>query len=259
MLSLIFACVSEYRVDDYRVDDHKKSLGQLVFPNYEIFDDINAAYLDFFQKIMTVIDKIAPFKTKRVKGNTQKWFDGEVLEKLSSRDKLFQKFKKSRLHIDKELFKKAKYEALKLIATKKQAFFKEKISESIKIIKIDIPKAAGKDRLSGRFSRDGAKILSRPIFEICNLSISLGVFSDACKVAKLKPIYKKGKKTDPFKYRLSSLLPIISKVIERIVQDQTNKFLSQNNILYNFQSGFRPNHSTNLCCQIFNRQDIKWI
>ena len=114
---------------NYRADDYKKSLGQLVFPNYEVFDDVNAAYSNFFQKIMTVIDKIAPFKIKRVKGNTQKWFDGEVLEKLNSRDKPFQKFEKSRLHIDEELFKKAKYEALKLIATKKQVFFKEIISK----------------------------------------------------------------------------------------------------------------------------------
>ena len=36
-------------------------------------------------------------------------------------------------------------------------------------------------------------------------------------------------------------------MIERIVYDQTNAFLSENNILYNFQFGFRPNHSTNLC------------
>ena len=35
-----------------------------------------------------------PFKTKWVKGNTQKWFNGEVFEKLNSRDKLFHKFKK---------------------------------------------------------------------------------------------------------------------------------------------------------------------
>ena len=53
------------------------------------------------------------------------------LKNLNTRDKNFQKFKKFRLHIDKELFKKAKYEALKLVATKKQAVFKEKISESI--------------------------------------------------------------------------------------------------------------------------------
>ena len=111
---------------NYRADDHKKSLGQLVFPNYEIFDDVNAACSDFFQKIMTVIDKITRFKTKQVKGNTEKWFDREVLEKLNSRDKHFQKFKKSRLHIDKELFKKAKYDALKLIATKNRLLLKKK-------------------------------------------------------------------------------------------------------------------------------------
>ena len=69
---------------------------------------------------MTVIDKITPYKRKRVKGNTQIWFDGEVLEKLNFRNKLFQKFKKSRLHIDKELYKKSKYDPLKLIASKKK-------------------------------------------------------------------------------------------------------------------------------------------
>ena len=81
-------------------------------------------------------------------------------------------------------------------------------------------------------------------------------FSDACKIAKLKPIYKKGKNTDPSNYRHISLLPIISKVIERIVHDQRNKFISENNILHNFQSAFRPNHSTNLF-GTFNRQILK--
>ena len=36
-----------------------------------------------------------------------------------------------RLHIDKELYKKAKYDAQKLIAAKKQAFFDERLSESV--------------------------------------------------------------------------------------------------------------------------------
>ena len=88
------------------VDDYKKSLEQLVFPSCKIFNDVNAVYSGFLQKIMTVIDKIALFKTKQVKKNSQKWFDGEVLEKLNSTDKLFQKFKKPRLFIDKELLKK---------------------------------------------------------------------------------------------------------------------------------------------------------
>ena len=45
----------------------------------------------------------------------QKWFDGEGLEKLNLRNELFKKFKRSRRHIDKELHKKSKYDALKLI------------------------------------------------------------------------------------------------------------------------------------------------
>ena len=57
-----------------------------------------------------MIDKIAHYKSKRVKGNTQKRVDGEVLEKLNLRNKLFKKFKKSRLHIDKELNKKSKHD-----------------------------------------------------------------------------------------------------------------------------------------------------
>ena len=50
--------------------------------------------------------------------------------------------------------------------------------------------------LFGRFLRDGAEVLSRPISKICNVSISRGVFLVACKVPKLKPIYKDGKKAD---------------------------------------------------------------
>ena len=113
------------------VDAYENTLRKINFPNYEYFEDANQAYLDFFQKLMTVIDNVAPCKTKRVKGNTQNWFDAEVLEKLRSRDKLFKMFTKTRLHFDKELYKKAKYDAQKLIAAKKQVFFDEKLSESV--------------------------------------------------------------------------------------------------------------------------------
>ena len=48
---------------------------------------------------MSVIDKLVPFKNKRVKGNSQEWFDGEVLESISLQDKLFKKFKRSKFKI----------------------------------------------------------------------------------------------------------------------------------------------------------------
>ena len=109
---------------NYTTDYYREALEQVDFPNYESFGDVNEAYLNFFQKLMTVIDKIAPYKSKRVKGNTQKWFDGDVLEKLNFRNKIFKKLKKSRLYIDKELYKKSKYDTLKLIAQKNKVTLK---------------------------------------------------------------------------------------------------------------------------------------
>ena len=64
------------------------------------------------------------------------------------------------------------------------------------MINIESSKEAGVDKLSGRLLNDDANILAKPIFEHCNLSISQGVFPNACKVAKLRSIFKK-KKTDP--------------------------------------------------------------
>ena len=99
-------------------------------------------------------------------------------------------------------------------------------------------KAAGIDNLSGKFLQDGTDILAKPISQLCNLSIKLSSFPRSCKIAKVKPLFKKGSKTDPQNYRPISLLPTLSKIIERIAHDQTQEFLSKNKILYRFQSGF---------------------
>ena len=72
------------------------------------------------------------------------------------------------------------------------------ISEVFKIMQdIDILQTAGIN-LSGKFLKDGAEILAKPLSEICNLSITSRTFPNVSKVLKLKPIFKKGKKTDPF-------------------------------------------------------------
>ena len=66
-------------------------------------------------------------------------------------------------------------------------------------------KAAGIDNISSIFLKDGASILKRPICQICNLSIKLSQFPTQCKIAKVKPLFKKGSKTDPKNYRPVSL------------------------------------------------------
>ena len=128
----------------------------------------------------------------------------------------------------------------------------------LKLLKnIDISKAAGVDNLPGRFLKDGAVILAKPVAKIFNLSIKSKIFPDPCKLAKLKPIFKKGSRMDPSNYRPISLLPLISKIFEKIVHDQMIDYLAQYNILYKYQSGFRTKHSTDLCLSYLNDKILK--
>ena len=110
----------------------------------------------------------------------------------------------------------------------------------------DTSKPASTDRFPGRFLNDGANVLPKPSTDICNLLISLNKFPNAFKLAKVKPIFKKGRKIIVSNYRLISLLQILSKVIEKVVHKQTTKFSNDHNIFCKYQSGFRNNHSTEL-------------
>ena len=100
---------------------------------------------------------------------------------------------------------------------------------------VEVTKAAGIDQISGKFLKDGVQILVKPISELCNLSLTLGSFPDACKIAKVKPLFKKGSKTDPSDCRPISLLHLLSEVFQRVVLDQTEEFLSLNKVLYDYQ------------------------
>ena len=79
------------------------------FPNYEIFDNLDVAYSNFITRLDCVINAIAPFKTVRIKNNASEWFDGEIAEKIHTRDKLFKKFKSTKLHVDEKIYKEVKH------------------------------------------------------------------------------------------------------------------------------------------------------
>ena len=68
------------------------------------------------------------------------------------------------------------------------------------------------------FLKNGSKVLATPIAQICSLSIKLSAVPDECKIAKLKSLYKKGKNTDPKNYKPITLLPVISKILEKVIQ-----------------------------------------
>ena len=64
------------------------------------------------------------------------------------------------------------------------------------------------------------------------------------KLTMITPVYNKGSKLDISNYRPVSVLPILSKVLEKIAQIRLIKFLNNQSIIYNKQYGFQENKST---------------
>ena len=63
------------------------------------------------------------------------------------------------------------------------------------------------------------------------MSMKYGAVPKEWKRARVIPLYKDGKCDEAINYRPISVLPIISKIMERIVHDQLYKFIEENNIL----------------------------
>ena len=87
-------------------------------------------------------------------------------------------------------------------------------------------------------------ILCPVITSILNNSISCGLFPKVWKDAQVIPLPKKNSPSTYSDFRPISILPFLSKVLERLVHHQLSNFLSSNNLLNPLQSGFRPGHST---------------
>ena len=108
-----------------------KKLQKVDFANYEQFSCIDAAYTDFLNILMKVVNEIASCKEIRIKNNTREWFDREIAELIHACEKLFLEFKKSKLHIDEENYKKVKYQVQNLIRKKKRELYGTNLRQKI--------------------------------------------------------------------------------------------------------------------------------
>ena len=105
-------------------------------------------------------------------------------------------------------------------------------------------KSVGLDGISVKILKMSKEVIIRPICYLINKSITSGIVPKKWKVAKIVPLHKKGDKANPNNYRPISILPCLSKILERVVQKQLVEHLNKNNLLTIEQSGFRPKHST---------------
>ena len=122
-------------------------------------------------------------------------------------------------------------------------------SETLSIInKLKNKNSSGKDEISNKLLKSIKDEIAKPLTIFINQSLKTGVFPDALKIAKVKPLYKKGDNFCLNNYRPISLLPTISIIFERVMFTQLYSYLNANNLLSEQQYGFRSQHSTELAC-----------
>lgn len=128
-----------------------------------------------------------------------------------------------------------------------QDFVLQNVSTSFvcqELLKLKQTKGTGLDGIPARMLKDAANIIAKPLAYIINLTISTGEIPMEWKEAKVTPVFKSGKRSEENNYRPISVLPLISKIMERSIQVQLVAFLTENNVLSTYQSGFRKKHST---------------
>ena len=85
-----------------------------------------------------------------------------------------------------------------------------------------------------------------PLTYVLNLSILKGAFPVEMKIAKVIPLYKSNDLKEFSNYRPVSILPLFSKILERLMYNRLLSFVNKNKILYEFQFGFRKGRSPDL-------------
>ena len=118
-----------------------------------------------------------------------------------------------------------------------------------KILKDFKPKTSkGTDGISMRILKAIMSFIAEPLTVLINQSLMTNIFPTKLKIAKIMPLLKKPNNYQPDNFRPISLLPCVSKVIEKCVFMQIYEYFEKNKLIYGSQYGYRKNHSTESAC-----------
>ena len=103
--------------------------------------------------------------------------------------------------------------------------------------------SSGYDNISNILLKKIQRAIAPPLNIVFNKSLSEGIFPDCMKLADVTPLFKGGNRLSLNNYRPISLLPTLSKLLEKIMYSRTYSFLTKYDLLYKSQYGFRKKHS----------------
>ena len=124
--------------------------------------------------------------------------------------------------------------------------------EVLNVIKLLKDSAAGFDGYTLNVINSILDYIVVPLTYVVNLSFVSGVVPTELKIAKVMPLYKVDNPHIFNNYRPISILPIISKVLEKLMHKRVYKFLNQSDYFYKYQFGFRETYSTELALITLN-------
>ena len=119
-------------------------------------------------------------------------------------------------------------------------------AEVDKIISDFRDSAAGWDELKPSIIKTVKTSIKVPLAHIGNLSFNTGLFPMELKIAKIVPIFKSGEECIFTNYRPVSVLPVFSKIMERLMYDRLISYIIQHKILFAYQFGFQKGKSTHM-------------
>ena len=96
--------------------------------------------------------------------------------------------------------------------------------------------AVGWDELSANVLKQCTDDIIHPLTHVFNMSLTHGVFPNELKIAKVIPLYKGDSKCILSNYRPVSVLPVMSKILERLMYNRLLSFINEHKILYKLPS-----------------------
>ena len=113
------------------------------------------------------------------------------------------------------------------------------------IMNLDLSKACGPDCSPVVVLKSCEPKLSYLLAELFNKCLKESCFADCWKVSSVVPIFKNvGERSTAKNYHHVSLLSVVSKVFEKLVNNRIVDHLDKCGLFSNFQYGFRSSHST---------------
>ena len=102
-------------------------------------------------------------------------------------------------------------------------------------------KGVGLDGFSTPVVKQIITDISAPLTTIFNKSLEHGIFPDKLKLAKVTPVFKSDNRLMISNYRPISVLPVFSKILEKLMNSRLQNFVDKHKILCDNQYGFREN------------------